>query len=91
METGKDSGYQLIRAVSTWMILVHHLSSTASIFGIPRPSILQMADTYLSGELGAVAVGLFFMLSGALLHRNHSGIDNAKAFIAYRFLRLLFP
>ncbi len=91
METGKDSGYQLIRAFATWIILIHHLSATASILGIARPSFLQMADTYLRGELGAVAVGLFFLLSGALLHRNHRDIEDTKAFITYRFLRLLFP
>lgn len=80
MQQKKDEGYQLIRFVLIWTIVVQHVLTTASENGIPKPYLLEAVFYRLSGCFGQLAVSLFFMLSGALLWKNHRTAENPAAF-----------
>ena len=91
MQQKKDEGYQLIRFVLIWTIVVQHVLTTASENGIPKPYLLEAVFYRLSGCFGQLAVSLFFMLSGALLWKNHRTAENPAAFYWKHIIKILLP
>lgn len=75
-------GFDLARIISLLMILVYHLN------GILKDNpihILGIGD----GELGAVGVGLFILISGSMITYTYSG--NAWSFYAKRLKKIFIP
>ena len=91
MRHAKDEGYQFIRFVLTWTIVIHHVLTTAGDLGIRPPFLLNLVWFRLSGRFGQLAVSMFFMLSGALLWRRHPDREDVLSFWKHRFLKLLIP
>ena len=91
MRRSKDDGYQFIRFVLTWTIVVHHVLTTSDTEGIRSPFLLHLIVFRLSGRFGQLAVSMFFMLSGALLWRIHPEREDLLPFWKHRFLKMLVP
>ena len=91
MPRNQDRGYDLIRFVLTWAIFVHHVLTTAVSCGIPKPYVLNGVFYRLGGGFGRAAVSMFFMLSGALLWRNHQRPEKLFSYYYHRLVKLLVP
>lgn len=91
MKDRKDSGYQFMRFVLTWTIFMHHILTTANSNGVPKPYIINGIFSRVRGGFGQMAVAMFFMLSGALLWKNHKEIDRSIKFILNHIVKLLLP
>ena len=91
MRHAKDKGYQFIRFVSTWMIVIHHVLTTADTAGIRQPFLLHLFFCRLSGSFGQMAVSMFFMLSGALMWHLHRDREDLLPFWKHRYLKMIIP
>lgn len=75
-------GFDLARIISLLMILVYHLNGILTDNPI---HILGIGD----GELGAVGVGLFILISGSMITYTYNG--NAWSFYAKRLKKIFIP
>ena len=87
----KEGGYQLIRFFLIWAIVGHHILTTASENNIPVPFLINRVSYRISAGIGHVAVSMFFMLSGALLWRNHKTIESYKKYFFNQVVKILVP
>ena len=87
----KEEQYQLVRFILTWTIVIHHILTTANAYDIPKPYFLTILFSRISGSFGQMAVAMFFMLSGALLWRNHSSREKLSWYYCNRIGKLLIP
>ena len=67
----RDKGYDFVRFIAMALIVVWHYFTTCRAFNYYFPSIAEKFINYGNLNFGGVGVGLFFILSGALLIRNH--------------------
>ena len=86
----KDKGYNFIRFVGTLLIVLWHYCSTSIDLKLP---ILYGKDLLRRGNIGfaTVGVGIFFILSGALLHHNYKDKIDIKSFYKKRLVRIYIP
>ncbi len=68
----KQPSFDLIRAVSTFVIVIFHFSYSFIEYSVDGSYIFFML--YANGTWGSVFVALFFMLSGASLIYNHESM-----------------
>ena len=85
-----DYGYKFARFFLTWIIFFHHILTTGREQGMSLPFLVDKAFTRPSGGLGQMAVAMFFLLSGALMWRNHQDLDIGK-FYRKRIFGILVP
>lgn len=84
-----DGGYDAVRFWGTLMILLHHYYTTCIEKNIPiYPIVKQLV---LRAKMGGAGVGLFFMLSGALLYKSSKETFSLQTFYKKRALRILIP
>ncbi len=86
----KDYGYQFARFVLTWIIFFHHVLTTGRDQGMSLPFLINKAFSRPSGGLGQMAVAMFFLLSGALMWRNHQELEIGR-FYRKRIFGILIP
>ncbi|MCR4908922.1 MAG: acyltransferase [Lachnospiraceae bacterium] len=90
MKKEKQPSFDLIRAVSTFVIVLFHFSYSFVEYSVQGNYIFIML--YANGTWGSVFVALFFMLSGASLIYNHEDmtLKDVPRFYFRRFLAI-FP
>lgn len=84
-----DSGYDSVRFFATLLIVIHHYITTCDENSIPLYSVVKMIN--LRFELGGVGVGLFFVLSGALLWKTYKEELPVMVFYKKRISRIFIP
>lgn len=85
----RDIRYDFIRFTATLMILLHHFNTTCNEKCIPLYRVLK--ELIGRCQMGAVGVGVFFILSGALLHRTNKDNFSIALFYKKRVIRILIP
>lgn len=75
-------GFDLARIISLMLILIYHLNGILNDNPIPVCGIGN-------GELGAVGVGLFILISGSMITYTYNG--NACSFYAKRLKKIFIP
>ena len=83
--------YDFIRTLLTWTIVLTHVLTTAEENDITRPPVLRFVFEHASGGLGQIAVSVFFLLSGVVIHKNHKKKENVWTFYRGRMIKLLLP
>ncbi len=83
--------YDFIRTLLTWTIVLTHVLTTAEENDITRPPVLRFVFDHANGGLGQVAVSVFFLLSGVVIHKNHKKKENVWTFYRDRMIKLLLP
>ena len=84
-----DEGYDSVRFIATLMILLHHFYTTCKEQVLPLHNIAKMIISRL--HMGEVGVGLFFILSGALLWKVNAKSFSIKEFYRKRAFRIFVP
>ena len=87
----RDKGYDFVRFIAMALIVVWHYFTTCRAFNYYFPSIAEKFINYGNLNFGGVGVGLFFILSGALLIRNHINDFFVGTFYKRRVLRIYIP
>ena len=87
----RNIGYDFIRFFATLMILCHHFCTTCEEKHIPYARFVR--DLIQRGVIGwgKVGVGLFFILSGAVLWKSNQNEFSLKKYYSKRLLRLMVP
>lgn len=87
----RDKGYDFIRFIATISIILWHFFTTCKEMSLYFPNIISKIIIKNSIDIGGVGVGLFFILSGALMHHLYIDKINIKEFYKKRFLRICIP
>ena len=84
----RDISYDFVRFSATMMVLLHHFKTTCNEKCIPLcPAMKELIERCR----GAVGVGVFFILSGALLNKKNKDDFSIALFYKKRVIRILIP
>ena len=87
----RDHGYDFIRFFATIMICLWHYYTTCKEQGINLYANIDKLFSHGAINMGGVGVGLFFILSGALMIRGNREELNVLSFYKKRSLRICVP
>ena len=84
-----DNGYDSVRCFATLLILIHHFITACKEINLPLHNAVKIIHSRF--EMGGVGVGLFFILSGALLWKGNKKELPIKNFYRKRTFRIFIP
>ena len=87
----RDYGYDVVRFAATIMICIWHFYTTCKENCIIQNYIVDSLFARGPINMGGIGVGLFFLLSGALLIRGYKEQINTIHFYKKRLLRICVP
>lgn len=85
----RSKGYDFIRFTATILIVIWHFITTISEQNILNINLDYININYIN--FGSIGVGLFFILSGALLINKYIDDINIKEFYKKRIIRIFIP